>query len=107
MKHWLSGLADRIAHWAAAAIAVSAAFQLRFDFSMPAGVLPVWERGLIAAVIVKALVFEVGGFYRGIKQFAGIPDLLRILVGNLPLRLCSPESAGFGSGRPCRAPCWS
>ncbi len=83
MKHWLSGLADRIAHWAAAAIAVSAAFQLRFDFSMPAGVLPVWERGLIAAVIVKALVFEVGGFYRGIKQFAGIPDLLRILVGNL------------------------
>lgn len=83
MRYRLSGLADRIAHWTVAAIALSAAFQLRFDFSMPASVLSVFEKGLLAAVVVKAVTFEFGGFYRGIKQFAGIPDLLRILVGNL------------------------
>lgn len=87
MKYRLQGLADRISHLVVAAFAIALAFQLRFDFSVPAAVLPVFQRALLLAILIKEPVFEVSGFYRGIKRFAGIPDLLRTVAGNLAASL--------------------
>lgn len=84
MRHRLRAwVADLISHLVVVAVALAAAFELRFDFEMPVSVLPAFQRALLLAIIIKAPVFEVSGFYRGIKQFAGIPDLFRTLVGNV------------------------
>lgn len=83
MKYRLSVWADWVCHLAIVALAVSTAFLLRFDFLIPPAVLPIFKRALLVALVTKAVAFQFGGFYRGLKQFAGIPDLFRILVGNI------------------------
>ncbi|HLK48476.1 MAG TPA: nucleoside-diphosphate sugar epimerase/dehydratase [Bryobacteraceae bacterium] len=87
MKHRLPNWVDRFAHLAVIVVALCAACELRFDFSIPDSVLPVIQRALLLAILLKAPVFEVSGFYRGIKRFAGIPDLFRILMGNIAASL--------------------
>jgi FlaA1/EpsC-like NDP-sugar epimerase len=64
-------------------MAVAAAFLLRFDFTIPTGVLPIFQQALLIGILVKLPVFEWVGFYRSLRRFASIPDLYLVFLGNL------------------------
>ena len=83
MKNRLGFWLDHAAHFAAVILSMTAAFLLRFDFSMPQGTASVLGEAIWIALLVKLPVFDVAGFHRGLRQFASIPDLYRVLVGNL------------------------
>jgi FlaA1/EpsC-like NDP-sugar epimerase len=60
---------------------ISAAL-LRFDFYLPQNESYIITQGLWIALGVKMIVFRVARFDRGGWRFAGIADLIRILVAN-------------------------
>lgn len=74
---------ERACHLMAVAFSLTAAFLLRFDLTLPAVLVPVFERALIVAILVKLATFELAGFYRALRQFAGISDVYLVFVGNL------------------------
>ena len=74
---------DRICHLAAVALSVTAAFLLRFDFSIPVSLAPVLKQALLIALLVKLPIFDWAGFYRGLRRFVSIPELYLVLLGNL------------------------
>jgi FlaA1/EpsC-like NDP-sugar epimerase len=79
MDVWL----ERICQAAAVGMAVTAAFQLRYDFAVPASQAAILRHALWLAVLVKLPVFECAGFYRSLRRFVSIPDLYSIFVGNV------------------------
>src|SRR5690242_3311733 len=83
MKNRLGYWLDHAAHFAAVLLSVTAAFLLRFDFSLPQGIGSVLSAAVWIALLVKLPAFDVAGIHRGLRQFASIPDLYRVLVGNL------------------------
>jgi FlaA1/EpsC-like NDP-sugar epimerase len=82
---------ERICQAAAVYLATVAAFLLRFDFSIPAELLPMMHRLAMIAILVKLPVFEIAGFYRGLRRFVSIPDLRLVFLGNFA------ASCGFGA----------
>jgi len=74
---------DRAVHLAVVSLSLTAAFLLRFDFKIPTGIFPVLTAAVWLAILVKLPVFNVAEFHRGLRQFASIPDLVRVLLGNL------------------------
>jgi FlaA1/EpsC-like NDP-sugar epimerase len=74
---------ERACHLAVVALSVAAAFLLRFDLTLPAGVIPILKQALLIAVLVKLPIFDVIGFYRGLRRFASIPDLYLVFLGNI------------------------
>ena len=74
---------DRACHLAAVSLSVTAAFMLRFDLTLPAGVIPILKQALLIAIVVKLPVFDLLGFYRGLRRFVGIPDLYLVFLGNV------------------------
>jgi FlaA1/EpsC-like NDP-sugar epimerase len=74
---------ERLCHVAAVALSLSAAFLLRFDFTLPSGVIPLLKEAVLIAIIVKLPVFDLLGFYRGLRRFVGTPDLYLIFLGNM------------------------
>jgi len=60
-----------------------AAFELRFDFSIPQSVYPVLIPMLIAAVVIKGPIFYLSGLHRNLWMFAELSDLLRLLLSNV------------------------
>jgi len=79
MDVWL----ERICQVAAVALAITAAFHLRYDFAIPASQAPVLRRVLWIAILVKMPVFDLAGFYRSLRRFVSIPDLYSIFLGNV------------------------
>ena len=79
MDVWL----ERICQAAAVGLAITAAFELRYDFAIPASQAAVLRHALLLAILVKLPVFDLAGFYRSLRRFVSIPDLYSILVGNL------------------------
>jgi len=85
MKHhrncdiWL----ERVCHLTAVGLSVAAAFLLRFDFTIPASVIPTLKQALLIAILVKLPIFDLIGFYRGLRRFVSIPDLYLVFLGNL------------------------
>lgn len=65
------------------ALAWLLAYQLRFNFTVPAAIHSSMAVAIAFAVPMQAGIFWMGGLYRGIWRFASIPDLRRIvfLVG--------------------------
>src|SRR5579872_318688 len=64
-------------------ISLALGFLLRFDFSIPAlEVHRLWI-GLALVVPIKMLVFSGAGLNRGWWRLVGMPDLARVLLGNL------------------------
>ncbi|MEQ1603118.1 MAG: polysaccharide biosynthesis protein [Methylophilaceae bacterium] len=64
----------------ASVLALSGAYWLRFNLSIPSEFLvPLWQTALWI-VPLQALVFIKFGLYRGVWRFASVPDLKRILV---------------------------
>jgi len=74
---------ERACHLGAVALSVTAAFLLRFDFSIPNGVVPILRQAVLVAILTKLPVFDSVGFYRGVRRFASIPDLYIVFLGNL------------------------
>jgi FlaA1/EpsC-like NDP-sugar epimerase len=74
---------ERACHLTAVGFSLTAAFLLRFDFSLPHNIVPFLERALLIAIVVKLPIFDGMGFYRGLRRFASIPDLHLVFLGNL------------------------
>jgi FlaA1/EpsC-like NDP-sugar epimerase len=79
MDVWL----ERGCHMAAVGLSVTTAFLLRFDFSIPASLNTVLTKAIVIAILVKLPIFDLVGFYRGLRRFVSTPDLYRLFVGNL------------------------
>jgi FlaA1/EpsC-like NDP-sugar epimerase len=65
---------------AAAALAWSMAFLLRFNFSIPEHYAHNMLQTMAWVVPLQALIFWRFGLYRGMWRFASLPDLKRILM---------------------------
>src|SRR5690349_1392548 len=74
---------ERICQLIAVALSFTAAFYLRFEFAIPATLVPVFQHALLLAVLVKPPVFDGVGFYRGLRRFVSIPDLYLVFLGNV------------------------
>lgn len=82
VNHNLEIWLERAFHFITVGSSVVCAFLLRFDLSLPADVLPILKDALLIAILVKLPIFELVGFYRGLRRFAGIPDLYLVFLGN-------------------------
>jgi FlaA1/EpsC-like NDP-sugar epimerase len=74
---------ERACHLIAIGLSVTAAFLLRFDFSIPASLVAILKQALVIAILVKLPIFDWVGFYRGLRRFVSIPDLYLVFLGNL------------------------
>jgi len=74
---------ERACHLAAVGLSVTAAFLLRFDFEIPASVIPILKQGLLIAILVKLPIFDWVGSYRSLRRFVSIPDLYLVFLGNV------------------------
>ena len=74
---------ERVCQLAAVALSLIAAFQLRFDFDVPAAEASLLRYALLIAILVKLPAFDFAGFYRGLRRFVSIPDLYLVLIGNI------------------------
>jgi FlaA1/EpsC-like NDP-sugar epimerase len=74
---------ERACHLTAVGLSVTAAFLLRFDFAIPAGVMPILKQALLIAILVKLPIFDWVGFYRSLRRFVSIPDLYLVFLGNV------------------------
>jgi FlaA1/EpsC-like NDP-sugar epimerase len=91
---------ERACHLAAVALSVSMAFILRFDLTLPRGVTPILKQALVIAIILKLPIFDVLGFYRGMRRFAGMPDLYHVFLGNIAGTVLFSAVAMFWIGPP-------
>jgi FlaA1/EpsC-like NDP-sugar epimerase len=66
-----------------AALSLGAAFELRFEFALPADVTPLFWQGLLVAILAKSPVFFLGRFHRSLRMYAEVPDLFRLLAWNV------------------------
>jgi FlaA1/EpsC-like NDP-sugar epimerase len=64
-------------------LSVAAAFLLRFDLTIPATAIPILKQALVIAILVKLPIFDLAGFYRGLRRFVSIPDLTLVFLGNV------------------------
>jgi FlaA1/EpsC-like NDP-sugar epimerase len=74
---------ERASHLTVVGLSVTAAFLLRFDFTIPTGVIPILKQSLLIAILVKLPIFDWVGFYRSLRRFASIPDLYLVFIGNV------------------------
>ncbi len=89
---------ERVCQLAAVGLSLTAAFRLRFDFAIPASQVPVWQRALMLAVLVKLPTFDCAGFYRSLRRFVSIPDLYSVFIGNLAGTMFFAAAAVFWIG---------
>ena len=78
LDRWL----ERTCHMTMVCLSVGAAFLLRFDFAIPTVVIPLIKQALLIAIVLKLPVFDLMGFYRGLRRFVSIPDLHLVFLGN-------------------------
>src|SRR5437870_2702000 len=76
-------LLDATLHSLLIALSLVAAFLLRFDFRIPPGVARVLWNALWLAGLAKLPTFFYAGFHRGLRRFAGLPEVPGLIWGNL------------------------
>jgi FlaA1/EpsC-like NDP-sugar epimerase len=74
---------ERACQMVAVGLSLTAAFLLRFDFAIPASLKGVLTQAVALAILVKLVVFDCVGFYRGLRRFVSIPDLYLVFLGNV------------------------
>ena len=74
---------ERACQMVAVGLSLTAAFLLRFDFAIPASLTGVLIQAVALAILVKLVVFDCVGFYRGLRRFVSIPDLYLVFLGNV------------------------
>ena len=97
---------ERACHLMFVGLSVTAAFLLRFDFTIPPIVSPILKQAVLIAIVAKLPIFDWVGLYRSLRRFVSIPDLCLVFWPTWPARCCLRRSRCFGSGRQCRGPCW-
>jgi len=80
---------------AAAGLAWTAAFWLRFNFDIPADYQELMLGRLPWVLVIHAAVFLVLGLYRGLWRYASLPDLQRILLAVGIAALAVPAALAF------------
>jgi len=65
-----------------AGLSVGAAFELRFEFSLPHAMVALLWQGSLLAVLLKAPLFLLGRFHRSLSVHAEVHDLIRLLGCN-------------------------
>ena len=73
---------ERACHLTVVGLSVTAAFLLRFDFTIPASAIPFLKESLLIGILVKLPIFDLVGFYRSLRRFVSIPDLYLVFLGN-------------------------
>ncbi len=81
--HHIDVWLERLCQLIAVALSCAAAFYLAFDFAIPPRLVPVFQHVLFLAILIKPLVFDGVGFYRGLRRFVSIPDLYLVFLANL------------------------
>jgi FlaA1/EpsC-like NDP-sugar epimerase len=74
---------ERICQLAAIGLSLIAAFQLRFDFAIPASVRPILRHALLLAIVTKLPVFDCAGLYRGLRRYVSVPELYSVFFSNV------------------------
>src|SRR5215471_15400821 len=74
---------ERACHLTVVGLSLAVAFLLRFDFSLPAALIPILKQALLIAILVKLPIFDLIGFYRSLRRFVSIPDLYLVFLGNV------------------------
>jgi FlaA1/EpsC-like NDP-sugar epimerase len=74
---------ERACNLATVVVSVTVAFLLRFDFSIGAGVWVLVKEAIPIAIMTKLPVFDWVGMYRGVREFASLPDLFLVWLGNI------------------------
>jgi len=97
---------ERVCQLMVVGLSISAAFLLRFDFSIPPSVGPILRQAVLIAILAKLPIFDWFGLYRSLRRFVSIPDLYLVFVGNVQAPCCLRRSRCSGSVRLCRGPCW-
>src|SRR5215831_11262399 len=82
-NHHIDVWLERCCQLAAVGLSLSCAFLFRFDFSVPAALMPTLKLALLIAILVKLPIFDWAGFYRGLRRFVSIPDLQLVFLGNV------------------------
>ena len=62
-------------------LSLTVAFGLRFDFSIPASDASLLKPAFLIALLTKMPVIYLAGWHRGLRRYAGLPDLVRIGIG--------------------------
>jgi len=78
---YLRRFADYVLDGVLVALSLTVAFGLRFDFSIPASEAFLLRPALFIALLVKMPVIHLAGWHRGLRRYAGLPDLVRIGIG--------------------------
>jgi len=85
MKQWKAFI--RLSMWIAQigmfVLSVTAAFLLRFDFSIPPENRHALVSTLSIFILIKVVVFRLAKLDRGLWKYVSVPDLIRVAAGNL------------------------
>jgi len=74
---------ERACHVPVVALSLVAAFLLRFELTLPVSAIPILKQAVLIAILLKLPIFELSGFYQGLRRFASIRDLYVVFLGNL------------------------
>jgi FlaA1/EpsC-like NDP-sugar epimerase len=77
----LRKFADYVLDAVLVALSLAMAFGLRFDFLIPATEASLLKPALFIALMVKIPMIHLAGWHRGVRRYAGLPDLVRIGIG--------------------------
>ena len=90
---------DTSSYFLITALSLEIAFQLRFEFSLPAAVAPLFWQGLLLAIGIKTPVFLWGRFHRSLRMHAEARDLGRLLPWNILASALFAGAARLWMGR--------
>ena len=79
---WRARFQGLLSHMGAIAVSVAAAFQLRFEFSLPPDLNRMMWQGILLALLTKLPVFLAGRLLRNLRIAADVADLHRLLAWN-------------------------
>lgn len=92
------GIVIAVSHVAIISFSFVAAFWIRFEFSRSVFESPFLLQGLKFVIPIKILAFILVGLQLGWWRYAGLPDLLRIYVGNVAASALAAISLFFWFG---------
>jgi len=78
----LRKFADYVLDAVLVVVSLVLAFWLRFDFSIPASEALLLMPALFIALLAKMPMIHLAGWHRGLRRYAGLPDLVRIGIGS-------------------------
>src|SRR5262245_55608256 len=85
-------------HFAVIALSLCIAFWIRFEFSLSVVSSPTLILGLVFMLPIKMAVFALGKLHKGWWRYAGLSDLLRLVLVNATASTVSAASISLSLG---------